>query len=95
MRSVRFDAGLDERVRRAAESEGITVSEFIRRVAAERADGVLEQDALEGWHDFIGVGRGSGEWVARRAGEAFTDLLVEKHGAERHKSEAERRARGA
>lgn len=92
---MRIDDELDDRVRRAADRESISVSEFIRAAVAQRADHVLGEDPLDGWHDFIGVGRGTGEGVSRRTGGVLTDLFVEKREADRRKNAAERRARGA
>lgn len=83
MRSVRIDDELDARMQDAASREGVTVSEFIRAAVAERTERVLERDSLDGWHDFIGVGRGTGAGVARRTGEAFTELLVDSDRARR------------
>ena len=37
MRSVRLEAALDRRIELAAAKEGVSVSEFIRRAAAEQA----------------------------------------------------------
>lgn len=82
MRSVRIDDELDQRVRRAAAREGVTVSEFIRAGAAERADRVLaEESVLEAWADYIGsVDTGDGPTdLARRHSEVYGELLEEKH----------------
>ena len=77
MRSVRLDPELDERVRRAATLEGSSVSEFIRRAAAERAERTLSQRDNERLADVVGVIRGGGG-RARDTGKAFADLLTER-----------------
>jgi hypothetical protein len=72
MRSVRLDPELDELVRRAAAQEGSSVSEFMRRAAADRARHTLDtRDQLD---DILGAVR-TGGGVARRTGAAFDELL--------------------
>lgn len=72
MRSVRLDPELDELVRRAAAQEGASVSEFLRRAAADRARRTLgARDQLD---DVIGAVRTEGG-VARRTGAAFGEIL--------------------
>ena len=72
MRSVRLDPVLDDLVRRAAAQEGASVSEFLRRAAAERARQTLApSDQLDGVIGAIQAGGGA----ARRTGAAFTELL--------------------
>jgi predicted transcriptional regulator len=74
MRSVRLDEDLDERVRRAAAVEGASVSEFIRRAVADRAERALTSDAQERLADVLGaVHAGGGQ--ARDTGAAFTELV--------------------
>lgn len=77
MRSVRLDPDLDDRVRRAAEAENSTVSEFVRAALAERADQVLaEHDpAAAELADVIGVVHGGGG-RARRTGQAFAEVVA-------------------
>ena len=77
MRSLRLDPELDERVRRAAAVEGTSISEFIRRAAAERAERTLSQSGRERLADVVGVVRGGGG-RARDTGKAFADLLRER-----------------
>jgi uncharacterized protein DUF1778 len=77
VKSLRLDPQLAERLARAAAACGETLSEFIRRAAAARADVVLSGDADRDWSDVIGVVHGGGG-RARRSGEAFSDLLAEK-----------------
>jgi membrane protein involved in colicin uptake len=72
MRSVRLDPELDELVRRAAAQEGASVSEFLRRAAADRARRALAaRDQLD---DVLGAVRTEGG-AARRTGGAFGELL--------------------
>lgn len=75
MRSLRLDPELDDLVRRAAAREGVSVSEFLRVAAADRARRTL--DAREQLDDVIGVIRSEGG-VAARTGSAFGDLLEER-----------------
>lgn len=72
MRSVRLDPELDELVKRAAAQEGASVSEFLRRAAADRAQRTLETRAQ--LDDVIGAVRTKGG-AARRTGAAFGELL--------------------
>ncbi|HEY6399061.1 MAG TPA: ribbon-helix-helix protein, CopG family [Solirubrobacteraceae bacterium] len=72
MRSVRLDPDLDEVVRRAAAQEGVSVSEFLRRAAADRARRRLSaRDQLD---DVLGAVQTKGG-VARRTGAAFSEAL--------------------
>ena len=76
MKSLRLDPELEARLQRAAAATGETLSQFIRRAAAARADAVLVDDADGDWSDVIGaVHAGGGR--ARRSGDAFADLLAE------------------
>jgi|1186.fasta_scaffold31985_2 hypothetical protein len=77
MRSVRLDEQTDKRVRRAAATEGVSVSEFIRRAADERADQVLSSGGEERLSDVLGAIR-SRRRQARRSGEAFTEIVAEQ-----------------
>lgn len=76
---MRLDPRLDERVRRAAEAESSTVSEFVRAAVAERADRTLAEQvgADERLRDVVGVVRGGGG-RARRTGETFAELVAER-----------------
>lgn len=75
MRSLRLDPYLDDLVRRAAAQEGSSVSEFLRRAAAERAQRTLDQrDQLT---DVIGAVRSAGG-AAARTGSAFSELLEDR-----------------
>jgi hypothetical protein len=75
MKSLRLDPELEDRIARAASATGESTSEFIRRAAAERAEGVLAGSA-HGWDDVIGTIHGGGG-RARRTSEAFAEGLVE------------------
>lgn len=76
MRSLRLDAALDDKVRRAAAAMGESVSEFLRRAAAERAEETLTGHGSERFADVAGVVHGGGG-RARRTGAAFAELLAE------------------
>lgn len=76
MRSLRLDPDLDEKVRRAAAAKGESVSEFLRRAAAERVEETLAGHASERFADVAGVVHGGGG-RARRTGGAFTESLAE------------------
>lgn len=72
MRSVRLNPELDQLVRRAAAQEGASVSEFMRRAAADRARRTLgARDQLD---DVLGAVRTKGG-VARRTGAVFDEVL--------------------
>lgn len=75
MRSLRLEPDLDERVRRAAAAEGASVSEFLRRAAAERADRTLSVRNSDRLGDIIGAVRAGGAGRARDTGAAFGELL--------------------
>ena len=79
MRSLRLDPELDEQLQRAAAREGESVSEFIRKAIAERTDRTLRVKNSERLADIIGSVHGGGSGDSRRTGDAFTDIVVEKH----------------
>jgi hypothetical protein len=79
VKSLRLDSELEERLQRAAKATGETLSQFIRRAAAARADAVLVGDSDDDWSDVIGAVRGGGG-QARRSGDAFGELLAEHRG---------------
>jgi hypothetical protein len=76
MRSVRLDSELDARIQRAAAAEGVSVSEFLRAAAAERAERTLSRRNSDLLGDVIGAVSGGGG-RARDTGRAFADALVE------------------
>lgn len=77
MRSMRLGDELDTRVRQAAAAEGISVSEFIRRAASERADHTLATGASERLADVVGAVHGGGG-QAHDTGAAFADALTHR-----------------
>jgi hypothetical protein len=82
MRSLRLNAELDEQVQRAAALEGSSVSEFLRRAAAERAERALAGDPGERLAYAIGVVKTDLN-QARDTGAAFADLVERKHRGKR------------
>jgi len=73
---------MEQRVRRAAELEGVSVSEFIRRAASERTERTLSARAEDRLADVLGAIHGRRD-QARQTGIAFTDALAEKRSARR------------
>ena len=78
-RSFRIDPELERRLCQVAEREGVPVSAVVREAIEKHCDAVLGTSLLDVMGDYIGIGEGSGEDLSSRTGEAFTDLLVEKH----------------
>ena len=78
MRSIRLDDRLDEIARKAASVEGASVSEFMRRAIAERAERTLADGAQERLQDVLGSVHGGGGGHARNTGRAFADLLEQR-----------------
>lgn len=76
--SIHLDPSLDERVRRAAAAEGCSISEFLRRAAAERADRTLSLRNSDRLADVIGVAHGAGAGRAHEIGAAFGKMLAER-----------------
>ncbi|MFC0081548.1 DUF1778 domain-containing protein [Aciditerrimonas ferrireducens] len=76
MRSLRLDPDLDEKVRRAAAARGESVSDFLRRAAAQRAEETLARNPSERFADVAGVVHGGGG-RARRSGAAFAETLAD------------------
>jgi hypothetical protein len=76
VRSLRLDPDLDTRVCRAAAREGQSVSEFLRRAAADRADRVLAERPSDQLRGVIGAVRSEGGRAAR-TGAAFGEALAE------------------
>ena len=74
MRSLRLDPELDEKLQRAATARGESVSEFIRRAAADRADATLAERPGRGFDDVAGAIHSEGG-RARRSGAAFAEAL--------------------
>lgn len=74
MKTVRLDPELEQWLQRAAAATGETLSEFIRRAAAKRADDVLDSRVPADFADVIGAIR-SGGGHARHTGRAFTEIV--------------------
>jgi len=77
MKSLRLDPDLESRLERAAAVRGESLSEFIRRAAAERADATLVVSLAADFDDVVGVVHGGGG-RARRTGAAFTEVVAER-----------------
>ena len=75
MRSLRLDPELDMKVRRAAAAKGESVSEFLRRAAADQAEETLAGHRSKRFADVAGLVHGGGG-RARRTGAAFTESLA-------------------
>jgi hypothetical protein len=83
MRSLRLEEALERRIELAAAQEGVSVSEFIRRAAAERADVALAGPTnAELLADVIGVAPSNLDdgGVAHRVMDAYREELNEKYG---------------
>lgn len=74
MKSLRLDPQLEARLQRAATVAGESLSEFIRRAAAERAEATLAASVAD-FDDVLGVVHGGivhgGQGQARDTGAAF------------------------
>lgn len=77
MQSVRLGDQLLAQVKHAATAEGVSVSEFIRRAAAKRAENAPPPTALEAFGDYVGF-ISSGQ-SPTGLGDEFGDMLEEKH----------------
>ncbi len=64
--------------RKAAAIEGSSVSEFMRRAIAERAERTLAGGTQERLRDVVGAINGGGGGRARDTGAAFADLLAQR-----------------
>jgi hypothetical protein len=79
-RSFRIGPDLERRLCAAAEREGVTVSAVVREAIEKHCDAVLGKPTLlELMADYIGAFDSGVGGVTERTGEAFTELLVEKH----------------
>ncbi len=76
VKSLRLDPVLEKRLQRAAGVQGESLSEFMRRAAADRADRVVTASSSEDFVDVLGAVHGGGR-RARRPGEAFTEIVRE------------------
>ncbi len=77
MRSLRLDPELERRIARAAAAKGESLSEFLRKAAAERADAILTVSCHEQFADVVGAIHGGGG-RARRTGDAFAEIVAER-----------------
>jgi Ribbon-helix-helix protein, copG family len=83
---VRLSAALSQRLKQAAEREGIDASEFMRRAISERIERILgEPSALHVLGEFVGI-LGTLERVAAprspvvtRSSETYADALFDDH----------------
>jgi hypothetical protein len=79
VKSLRLTPQLEARLQQAAAVRGESLSEFIRRAAAERADATLNGEPSADFDDVLGVVHGGGG-RARRTGAAFAEALAERAG---------------
>jgi hypothetical protein len=77
MKSVRFEAELEEKLRRAAAALEISQSEFIRDAVARRCNEVLTTSLYDEIAPLVGVIHSSGG-RANDTGAAFRALLAKK-----------------
>lgn len=77
MRSLRLDPELEGRLQRAAAIRDESLSEFIRRAAAQRADATMMGSDAADLDDVLGVVHAGGGRT-RRTGAAFTDIVAER-----------------
>ncbi len=77
MKSLRLDSLLEARLQQAAAVKGESLSEFIRRAAAERADATLSAAGVSDFDDVLGIVHGGGG-RARQTGSACAEGLAER-----------------
>jgi len=78
-RSFRIDPVLERRLCEVAEREGVPVSAVVREAIEKHCDAVLGTSLLEEMADYIGAFDSGVGGVAERTGEAFKELLAERH----------------
>ena len=78
-RSFRIDPVLERRLCEVAEREGVPVSAVVREAIERHCDAVLGTSLLEEMAEYVGAFDSGVGGVAERTGEAFKDLLVERH----------------
>ncbi len=76
-KSFRLDPALGAQLARAAQAEGTSTSESIRRAIAQYCEEVLGNTLHAKLADVIGIGHGGGG-RARRSGEAFRRVLRQR-----------------
>ncbi len=96
MQSTRFDDAALTQIKRAAKHEGVSVSEFIRRAAIERAQSAPQMTALEALGDFVGMFDSTDTTLERLPMDDWGQHLLEQHqrqSAESRPIREQRRAR--
>jgi len=78
-RSFRLDPELERRLCEVAKREGMPVSAVVRAAIEKHCDAVLGTSLLDLVADYVGAFDSGVGGVAERTGEAFKDLLVERH----------------
>ena len=78
MKSVRLDAALEDKLRRAAALAGVSESAIIRDAVAAETDRILGTSLYEKIKPFIGIVHGNNNVDASRSSEAFEEALVEE-----------------
>lgn len=77
-KSFRLDPALEARLERAAQADGTSTSEIIRRAVVRYCEEVLGNTLHPRLADVIGIGHGGGG-RARRSGDALRRILRQKH----------------
>lgn len=72
-----MDPELEDKLQRAAAVKGESLSEFIRRAAADRAEATLTAEPVVDFTDVLGVVHAGGG-RARQTGTAFAEVLAER-----------------
>jgi hypothetical protein len=81
-RSFRLDAALEERLKAAAQREGVPASALIRDAISRRCDEVLDGSLYDDLKEEIGLVSLPPDAVFRsdRTREVFSEILLRKHG---------------
>ncbi len=95
MQSTRFDDAALTQIKHAAKHEGVSVSEFIRRAAIERAEGAPQMTALEALGDFVGFFSSDDPTLERLPMDELGQILLEQHERQAAESRALREQRRA
>ncbi len=78
MGSVRLDPEIQEKVRQAAASKGLTQSEIYRQALLAYFEREMPEKKTSRYDDVIGVGEGPPD-LARRHKEYFAEIMDEKY----------------
>ena len=78
MLTVRLDPQLEEKAKRAASAEGISVSEFVRRALEKECRSVRGERLDVLLADLVGSASSGGSNAARKTGRAFKELLARR-----------------